>query len=140
VTVYFNMTSFFPSNSALFNLALLLTEQNRPLEAVPHLRALLVGHPGHIKGLTLLGDVLTNHVRDLEGAEAAYKRILQEDPGHAQAAHNLCVIQVERGDLEAAAECLKAVAAAAPELDYVAKHLAIVQERIKKKQKNKEGN
>jgi len=123
--------------SALFNLALLLTEQNRPLESVPHLRALLSAHPGHVKGLTLLGDVLTNHVRDLDGAEECYRRILLEDPGHSQAAHNLCVVQVERGQLEAAAECLRAVAESSPELDYVAKHLAIVEERIRKKKEQK---
>ena len=34
---------------ALFNLALLLTEEQRSLEAVPFLEALLIHHPHHIK-------------------------------------------------------------------------------------------
>lgn len=59
--------------SALFNLALLLNEQKRPLAAIPHLRELLDHHPGHVKGLVLLGDIYTNHVRDFDEAENAYK-------------------------------------------------------------------
>jgi hypothetical protein len=34
---------------ALFNLALLLTEEQRSLEAVPYLETLLIHHPHHIK-------------------------------------------------------------------------------------------
>ncbi len=119
--------------SALFNLALLLSERGRPLEAIPHLRALLRSHPDHVKGLVLLGDVYTNHVRDFEEAERCYRRIVEADPAHAQARHNLCVVMVERGDLEGARECLEEVREAAPHLDYVSKHLAIVEGRIRQR-------
>ena len=49
--------------SALFNLALLLADQDRPEDAVPPLKQLLLHHPNHVKGLILLGDMYTNHLR-----------------------------------------------------------------------------
>ncbi|CAG0917867.1 unnamed protein product [Notodromas monacha] len=55
--------------SALFNLALLLSEARRPLEAVPFLNQLLKHHGDHIKGLILLGDIYINHMKDLDAAE-----------------------------------------------------------------------
>ena len=44
--------------SALFNLALLLADDHRPLEAAPFLNQLVRFHPDHVKGLILLGDCL----------------------------------------------------------------------------------
>jgi tetratricopeptide (TPR) repeat protein len=117
--------------SALFNLALLLNERKRPLEAVPFLKSLLAHFPDHVKGLVLLGDIYTNHVRDFAEAERCYRRILEIDPGHVQASHNLCVVHVERGELAEAEACLKAVQELAPGLDYVDRHLSIVENRIK---------
>ena len=93
--------------SALFNLALLLADQDRPLEAVAPLQQLLEHHPDHVKGLILLGDIYTNHIRDLDFAESCYFRILESEPGHVQARHNLCVVWVEKGQLEAAQTCLE---------------------------------
>ena len=93
--------------SALFNLALLLADQDRPLEAVAPLQQLLEYHPDHVKGLILLGDIYTNHIRDLDFAESCYFRILESEPGHVQARHNLCVVWVEKGQLEAAQTCLE---------------------------------
>lgn len=55
--------------SALFNLALLLSDTGRPLEAVPFLKQLVHHHPDHIKGLILLGDIYINSMKDLEAAE-----------------------------------------------------------------------
>lgn len=55
--------------SALFNLALLLSDTGRPLEAVPFLKQLVQHHPDHIKGLILLGDIYINSMKDLEAAE-----------------------------------------------------------------------
>ncbi len=124
--------------SALFNLALLLNERERPLEAIPHLRSLLYHHVDHVKGLVLLGDIYTNHVKDFDEAERCYKRIVAVDPAHVQARHNLCVVMVEKGDLVGAKSCLEHVQVLAPELDYVGKHLAIVQGRIDKQQQQQE--
>nr|XP_050041249.1 protein O-mannosyl-transferase Tmtc3-like isoform X1 [Dermacentor andersoni] len=122
--------------SALFNLALLLTDSNRPLEAVPHLQKLLESHPDHIKGLILLGDIYINHIKDLDKAQQCYERILSLQPDHVQALHNLCVVQVERGALYQAEACLLRALKLAPGESYVAKHLAIVRNRIRKYQEH----
>ena len=122
--------------SALFNLALLLNEQKRPLEAIPFLKMLLSSFTDHIKGLVLLGDIYTNHVRDFKEAENCYRRIIEIDPGHVQAHHNLCVVKVEQGDLEGAEACLVQVLEMAPEVEYVGRHLEIVRNRIQSAQKN----
>lgn len=55
--------------SALFNLALLLADDHRPLEAAPFLNQLVKFHPDHIKGLILLGDIYINNIKDLDAAE-----------------------------------------------------------------------
>merc|ERR1712001_633020 len=88
--------------SALFNLALLLNEQKRPKDALPYLKNLMEFYPDHIKGLVLLGDIYTNHVKDLDKAEKAYRRILEIDPKHVQGFHNLCVVMVNKKDLNSA--------------------------------------
>ena len=93
--------------SALFNLALLLSDSNRPLEAAPFLHQLIRHHAFHIKGLILLGDVYTNHIRDVDLAESCYRRILEVEPEHVQARHNLCVVWVEKGRLATAETCLQ---------------------------------
>lgn len=55
--------------SALFNLALLLADDHRPLEAAPFLNQLVKYHPDHTKGLILLGDIYINNIKDLDAAE-----------------------------------------------------------------------
>jgi Tfp pilus assembly protein PilF len=55
--------------SALFNLALLLADDHRPLEAAPFLNQLVKYHPDHVKGLILLGDIYINTIKDLDAAE-----------------------------------------------------------------------
>ena len=116
--------------SALFNLALLLNEQKRPLEALPPLEGLLRFYPDHVKGLILLGDIYTNHVKDLILAEQTYLKILQIDPGHVQGRHNLCVVMVEKKELQKAYDCLLEVHQMAPQEMYIKKHLAIVEKKL----------
>ncbi|XP_014223794.1 transmembrane and TPR repeat-containing protein CG4050 [Trichogramma pretiosum] len=116
--------------SALFNLALLLADEQRPLEAAPFLNQLVRFHPDHVKGLILLGDIYINNIKDLDAAENCYRKILQLDPTNIQGLHNLCVVMVERGKLGLAAQCLEKAAALAPEQDYVHRHLAIVRARL----------
>lgn len=118
--------------SALFNLALLLSESNRPLAAVPFLKQLLKHHVNHVKGLILLGDIYVNHIRDFDAAEECYRNIVRIDPANVQGRHNLCVVYVERGSLEKAEKCLVEVATLAPNEDYVQKHLQIVRKRLAK--------
>jgi tetratricopeptide (TPR) repeat protein len=70
--------------SALFNLALLLSEARRPLEAVPFLNQLLKHHDDHVKGLILLGDIYINHMQDLDAAEKVCTHTLFESIGTLQ--------------------------------------------------------
>ncbi len=117
--------------SALFNLALLLNEQKRPFDALPFLKSLHNYYPDHVKGLILMGDIYTNHVKDLKAAEKCYKQIIEVDPSHIQGRHNLCVVLVEQGHLDQARECLIQVQEIAPNEDYVKRHLQIVENRIR---------
>ncbi|CAH2092208.1 unnamed protein product [Euphydryas editha] len=115
--------------SALFNLALLLADRRRPLEAAPFLKQLVRHHPDHVKALVLLGDIYINSVKDLDAAESCYRRILELEPDNVQALHNLCVVAVERGKLAAAELCLARAAALAPHEHYIQRHLAVVRAR-----------
>ena len=117
--------------SALFNLALLLSETpRRELDSVPLLHQLLQHHPDHIKGLILLGDLYVNHLSDLDAAERCYQRILELDARNVQGLHNLCVVMVERGNLLEAEECLERARDLAPREQYIQEHLHIVQKKI----------
>jgi len=118
--------------SALFNLALLLADQQRPLDALDPLLQLHQHHPTHIKGLILLGDIYTNHKRDLDQAEDCYRRILEIDPRHVQGQHNLCVVYVERGHFKEGKLCLEKALALAPSEQYIRNHLNIVNSKIAK--------
>ncbi|KAL7645009.1 UNVERIFIED_CONTAM: hypothetical protein RMT77_004833 [Armadillidium vulgare] len=116
--------------SALFNLALLLTDDHRPLEAAPFLNQLVRHHPDHVKGLILLGDIYINNIKDLDAAEKCYERILSVDPSNVQGLHNLCVVYVERGELSRAENCLGRAHTMAPHEEYILRHLKIVRSRI----------
>ena len=116
--------------SALFNLALLLSDSGRPLEAAPLLHQLLHHHTHHVKGLILLGDIYINHIRDLDAAEECYNKILEKEPKNVQGLHNLCVVMVERGHLGSARDCLRSAHELAPHEDYIAKHLDIIEKKI----------
>ncbi|XP_017489113.1 PREDICTED: transmembrane and TPR repeat-containing protein 3-like, partial [Rhagoletis zephyria] len=119
--------------SAAFNLALLFTNSGRPLKALPWLQTLLRHHPDHLKGLTLLCDLLINHSKNMNQAEACYQRLLRARPADIAARHNLCVVYVEQGRLDEAESCLlKAATLGASHQDYVDRHLAIVRLRIAK--------
>ncbi|XP_045479364.1 protein O-mannosyl-transferase Tmtc3-like [Harmonia axyridis] len=116
--------------SALFNLALLLADDQRPLEAAPFLNQLVKYHPDHVKGFILLGDIYINNIKDLDAAENCYRRILEIDPENIQGLHNLCVVHVERGKLLEAVACLQKAHELAPEEEYVLRHLQIVQNKV----------
>ena len=62
--------------SALSNLALLLADDHRPLEAAPFLNQLVKYHPDHVKGLILLGDIYINTIKDLDAAENVSMQII----------------------------------------------------------------
>uniref|UniRef100_A0A8B9GSK2 Protein O-mannosyl-transferase TMTC3 n=1 Tax=Astyanax mexicanus TaxID=7994 RepID=A0A8B9GSK2_ASTMX len=116
--------------SALFNLALLYSQSQRELEALPVLDELLWHHPEHVKGLILKGDILMNHRKDTQGARACFQRILRTDPNNVQAKHNLCVVYFEERDLPQAEHCLEETLAMAPHEEYIRRHLAIVRGKM----------
>ncbi|KAH9496994.1 Protein O-mannosyl-transferase tmtc3 [Dermatophagoides farinae] len=120
-------------SSANFNLALLLTENHRPIDALPYLQRLLKQQPEHFKGLTLLCDILINNVKDFDQASHCYKQILKLDPKNIQAKHNLCVVFIEKDQLDLAEDCLNEARQIAPNQDYIDRHLKIVRLRIIKK-------
>jgi Flp pilus assembly protein TadD len=57
------------------------------------------------------------------------------EPEHVQALHNLCVVEVERGRLDQAEQCLTKAAALAPHEEYIRKHLNIVRGKLRKQRK-----
>ncbi|XP_070581695.1 protein O-mannosyl-transferase TMTC3-like [Ptychodera flava] len=116
--------------SALFNLALMLTQINRDIEALPYLDNLMKYHPNHSKGLILLGDIYMNKIKSLKDAKKCYEKILEVDPQNIQARHNLCVVYVEEGNLVKAEKCLSSVSEMAPAEEYIKKHLNIVRARL----------
>nr|XP_027204148.1 transmembrane and TPR repeat-containing protein 3-like [Dermatophagoides pteronyssinus] len=122
--------------SANFNLALLLTENERPFEALPYLQRLLQQNPKHFKGLTLLCDILINNVKDFDQASHCYKQILKLDPKNIQAKHNVCVIYIEKDQLDLAENCLNEARQIAPNQNYIDRHLKVIRLRIMKKRNN----
>lgn len=116
--------------SALFNLALLYSQSQRELDALPVLDELLRFHPEHVKGLILKGDILMNHRKDTRGAKACFERILNMDPSNVQAKHNLCVVYFEERELLLAESCLMETLAMAPQEQYIQRHLAIVRNKM----------
>ncbi|XP_026058254.1 transmembrane and TPR repeat-containing protein 3-like isoform X1 [Carassius auratus] len=116
--------------SALFNLALLYSQSQRELDALPVLEELLRYHPEHVKGLILKGDILMNHRKDTPGAKACFERILNMDPSNVQAKHNLCVVYFEERELQRAEHCLVETLAMAPQEEYIRRHLAIVRNKM----------
>lgn len=122
--------------SANFNLALLLTENERPFEALPYLQRLLQQNPKHFKGLTLLCDILINNVKDFDQASHCYQQILKLDPKNIQAKHNVCVIYIEKDQLDLAENCLNEARQIAPNQNYIDRHLKVIRLRIMKKRNN----
>lgn len=116
--------------SALFNLALLYSQSQRELDALPVLDELLRFHPEHVKGLILKGDILMNHRKDTRGAKACFERILNMDPSNVQAKHNLCVVYFEERNLPLAERCLVETLTMAPHEEYIRRHLAIVRNKM----------
>ncbi|KAJ8315684.1 hypothetical protein KUTeg_007834 [Tegillarca granosa] len=117
--------------SALFNLALMLVNNlNRPLDAAPYLETLLQHYPDHTKGLMLMGDLNVNHLKRLHEAEKNFKAIIEMEPEHVQANHNLCVVYVEQGDLIRAEKCLTRTHQLAPNEGYIINHLNIVRTKL----------
>ncbi|XP_006818380.1 protein O-mannosyl-transferase TMTC3-like [Saccoglossus kowalevskii] len=126
--------------SALFNQALMLSQQKRDMESLPYLEKLLQLHPNHSKGLILLGDVYMNTLHSIKDAKKCYETILEIEPKNIQANHNLCVVYVEEGNLAKAETCLVAVSDMAPNEEYIKKHLNIVRaKRYQQYQQQKQG-
>ena len=87
-------------------------------------------HPYNVKGLILMGDIYINHDRDLSAAEACFLKIIEVQPDHVLARHNLCVVYVEQGDLAQAESCLVQVSQLAPDDARIQQNLRTVQSRL----------
>ncbi|XP_072045716.1 protein O-mannosyl-transferase TMTC3-like [Amphiura filiformis] len=120
------------SKQSLFNLALVYHEDKRIIEAKPYLEQLLKYHPTHNKSLLLLGDIHLNVLKDKQRAKEYFAKILETDPNHIQARHNLCVVLVEDNQWQEAEKCLYDVFLLAPQEDYIKKHLQIVRRQLEK--------
>ncbi|KFM79887.1 Transmembrane and TPR repeat-containing protein, partial [Stegodyphus mimosarum] len=116
-------------DAALFNLALVLYEKERPLEAVPYLKRL---KGRHLKGLVLLGNIYFSDLNNYTAAQQCYELILKQDPNHIPAMHNLCAALFQMGQLESAESCLLRAAALAPGERYIDQHLKLVRQHRKK--------
>lgn len=66
----------------------------------------------------------------MTAAEASFRKILEVEPDHVQANHNLCVVFVEKGDLVKGEECLVKTLKLAPNEAYISQHLNIVRSRL----------
>ena len=147
--------------SALFNLALMLTSSAEAKAggggggggsstesktstkdlfqtAVDAAENLLRHHPNHVKGLILMGDLQINRMKNLSYAERCFSRAFELDPKNDQALHNLCVVFVERDQLDEAKNCLEKVLKMTPHVAYVRRHLQIVLSRIESRKRNTE--
>jgi len=66
-----------------------------------------------------------------------FSKVTSLEPSNIQGRHNLCVVYVEKGELDLAESCLAAIMAAAPTEteQYVQQHLAIVRQRLADKRR-----
>jgi len=64
-----------------------------------------------------------------------FSKVKSLEPSNIQGQHNLCVVYVEKGELDLAKSCLAAIMAAAPTEQYVQQHLAIVRQRLADKRR-----
>ena len=87
-------------------------------------------HPYHYKGLMLLAEIYVSEYRDLSAAEACLLKIIEVEPDHAQARHNLCVILMEQGELARAESCLVEVSQLAPDAANLEQNLRSVRHRL----------
>lgn len=61
-----------------------------------------------------------------------YELILQNDPSHIPALHNLCAAHFQMGRLDDAEACLQQATTLAPTERYIQHHLSLVQQHKKK--------
>lgn len=87
--MFLNALSADPTyRSALYNIGVLYNHQNRVVEAISHLKLLVQHYPKHLNGAQLLGDCYFKS-EQLELAEKLYHHVLDINPYHVPALHNL---------------------------------------------------
>lgn len=122
------------SRAAIFNLALLLSEQRHLEESLVLLTKLLKLYPNHVNGLILMADIYVTHFKNLDAAEECYLKVLEVEPQNPKALHNLCVLYVERQNLQQAEQCFLHAMSIHPSFDYMQKHLEITRNLLKQKE------
>lgn len=74
--------------SAMYNLGVLYNHQQRIKEAIVYLQQLVSLYPEHLNGAQLLADCYMK-TQQLALAEQVYGHVLQRNPTHMAALHNL---------------------------------------------------
>ena len=83
--------------------------------------------PSHFRTISTVRNVFAD--RSACSFSQCYEHILRLEPNHVQGLHNLCVVYVERSQLERAEQCLLRAVRLAPHEDYIQRHLRIVRAR-----------
>ena len=101
---------------AHFDLAIVLQDQSRPQEAVPHYRRAVELKPDYAEAYYGLANAL-RELGQRDDAVACYRRLLELQPNHAEGHNNLGNILGDQGHLDEAIACYQRALAIKP--DYV---------------------
>ncbi|RWS15420.1 transmembrane and TPR repeat-containing protein CG4050-like protein, partial [Dinothrombium tinctorium] len=94
-------------SEALYNLALLLYNENAFNQSMLILRRLLHINNKHLKASILLCDIHAEYHRDFHEAERCYRNALTVDRSNSLVKHNLCVILVQLYKVQNISQCLE---------------------------------
>ncbi|XP_028967197.1 protein O-mannosyl-transferase TMTC3 [Galendromus occidentalis] len=91
--------------SALFNLGVLLYEDQRYNQSVHFLEKLVALHPGYVRGTMLLADIYMIHLGRKSEAYKCYQEVVRWQADNFEARYNICIL--ESSPDEATADCSK---------------------------------
>lgn len=101
--------------SHLYNLAIVLMDQDKLVEAADAYRQALAANPAFADAHFNLG-IVQQKLQELDEAETSFKATIKAQPNHAQAWCNLGALQARRGKLDEAHAALRQAIRLAPEM------------------------